>query len=193
MKIGIRPALILSLVMLPAIAEAHPGHGVAVGFWPGVNHPLSGFDHILAMVAVGIWAAQLGGRYLWAVPLSFVSLMAVGGVLGVAGIPVPYVEQGIIMSILILGLMIVASVRLPLWASCGIVGLFALCHGHAHGAEMPLSASGLSYGAGFIVATTCLHLTGIGLGIALEKLAHVQLVRLAGAAIVMCGVYLACG
>jgi len=192
MKMGIRPTLILTLVMFPAIAEAHPGHGLATGFWPGAAHPLSGFDHVLAMGAVGIWAAQLGGRNLWAVPLSFVSLMAVGGALGMAGVPVPYVEQGILMSILILGLLIVAATRLPLWASCGIVGLFALCHGHAHGAEMPLCASGLSYGAGFIAATACLHLTGIGMGIAFEKLAHAQLIRFAGAAIVVCGVYLAC-
>ena len=191
MKIRVPHLLVPALVLFPALAEAHPGHGPATGFWPGAAHPISGLDHIVAMMAVGIWAAQLGGRYLWAVPLSFISLMAVGGALGDAGVPVPYVEQAIIMSVLILGVMIAAATRLPMWGSCALVGLFALCHGHAHGAEMPLSASGLAYGVGFIVSTTGLHLLGIGLGVALQKLARVQLVRFAGVGIFTCGIYLA--
>ena len=133
------PLATLSLVFAPMLAHAHPGHD-ASGFSAGVAHPVHGLDHILAMVAVGLWAAQLGGRAKWLVPASFISVMAIGGALGMAGMPLPFAEQGIFASVLILGVLIAAAVRLPLAASMAIVGLFALCHGHAHGLEMPTTA-----------------------------------------------------
>ncbi len=181
------PMLVL---LAPTLAHAHTGVGATHGFWHGAGHPVSGLDHICAMVAVGLWAAQTGGRALWAVPASFVGVMAFGGFLGVAGVPVPYVEQGIMTSVLILGVLIAAAVRLPLAASCAVVGLFALCHGHAHGAEMPVDSSGLAYGIGFMISTALLHLAGIGLGITVQKFAQAAVVRLAGGAIALCGVYL---
>src|SRR5580698_8957387 len=141
-----------ALILAPVLAHAHPGHDTS-GFSAGVAHPLHGLDHILAMVAVGLWAAQLGGRAKWLVPASFVSVMALGGALGMAGVAIPFAEQGIFASVLILGVLIAASVRLPLAASMSIVGLFALCHGHAHGTEIPAAASGFNYALGFVLAT----------------------------------------
>lgn len=139
------------------------------------------------MIAVGLWAAQMGGRAIWAVPLTFVSVMVLGGMLGMAQIQVPFIEQGIVASVLVLGVLIAAAVRLPLVASVGIVGLFAVFHGFAHGAEMPGSASGVLYALGFVVATTLLHSVGIALGVGIEKISKPVIVRFAGAAIVVCG------
>src|SRR5438552_13637461 len=120
---------------LPSWAYAHVGPGGSSGFLRGFSHPLTGLDHIVAMVAVGLWAAQRGGRSIWLVPVTFVIVMALGGVLGAAGIALPWVERGIIASVLVLGVLIAAAVRLPLAAATLLVGLFALFHGHAHGAE----------------------------------------------------------
>jgi urease accessory protein len=183
-------ALLSAILLLPSLAHAHVGVGETGGFLHGMGHPLSGLDHICAMVAVGLWAAQMGGRAIWAVPLTFVSVMALGGVLGMLSINVPLVETGIVISVLALGVLIAASARLPLAASIAIVGLFAIFHGHAHGAEMPETVSGLAYGAGFIIATAFLHTCGIGLGILIQKLASPAIVRFAGVAIVLCGGYL---
>jgi urease accessory protein len=183
-------SLVALFALAPVLAQAHPGHGPASGFMSGLNHPLHGLDHILAMVAVGLWAAQLGGRSLWAVPATFVSVMILGGALGMMGVPLPMVETGILLSVLALGLLIAAAARLPLAASMVIVGLFALFHGHAHGTEIPLAASGLSYGFGFVAATTLLHTAGIGLGLAAQKLASARAIRYAGAAIALCGLCL---
>jgi urease accessory protein len=183
------PMLLLFLV--PSLAQAHPGApGHTHGFTNGLLHPLTGLDHICAMVAVGLWAAQLGGRALWRVPTTFVSIMIVGGALGMGGAGIPYTEQGIAASVLVLGIFIAAAVRLPLALSMVIVGLFALFHGYAHGAEMPKTASGLSYGVGFIVATTSLHLAGIALGITAQRFASAQFVRYLGGGIAACGIYL---
>jgi urease accessory protein len=167
----VQRALLLSLIFLvPSLAQAHPGMpGHTHGFSNGLLHPLTGLDHICAMVAVGLWAAQRGGRALWLVPLTFVSIMVVGGILGMGGVGIPYVEQGIAASVLVLGIFIAAAVRLPLAASMAIVGLFAIFHGYAHGAEMPGSASGFAYGIGFVVATACLHLSGISLGLIAQR------------------------
>jgi urease accessory protein len=179
------------ILFLPSLAQAHPGvPGHAHGLGSGLTHPFTGLDHICAMVAVGLWAAQCGGRAVWLVPLTFVSVMALGGLLGVAGVVVPFVETGIVMSVLVLGVLIAAAVRLPLAASVAIVGLFALFHGQAHGAEMPASASGLVYGAGFVMATACLHVCGIGMGLLAQRWGTARLVRYAGGAIAACGVYL---
>jgi urease accessory protein len=147
-----------------------------------------GLDHLCAMVAVGLWAAQRGGRAIWVVPATFVLVMAMGGMLGVAGVSVPLVEPGIIASVLILGLLVAAAVRLPVAASAAVVGLFAIVHGYAHGAEMPVSASGLLYGAGFMVATAALHLCGIGLACAIARWGSVRHVRFAGGAVALCGI-----
>jgi urease accessory protein len=182
---------LLLIFLLPSLAQAHPGApGHTHGFSNGLLHPLTGLDHICAMVAVGLWAAQRGGRALWLVPLTFVSIMVVGGILGMGGAQIPFVEQGIAASVLVLGIFIAAAVRLPLAASMAIVGLFALFHGYAHGAEMPDSASGFAYGIGFVVATASLHLSGIALGITTQRFVSAQLVRYLGGGIAACGVYL---
>jgi urease accessory protein len=182
-------ALIATLSLLPVMAQAHPGHG-GTGFLPGFAHPLLGLDHILAMLAVGLWAAQLGGRAFWVVPAAFVSVMTLGSALGMAGIGLPFVEQGILASVLILGVLVAAAVRLPLAASVVIVGSFALLHGIAHGAEMPENAAGLAYAGGFALATALLHTCGLLAGSMTKKVASVPWLRFAGAAIAGGGVVL---
>lgn len=183
-------AILAAILLLPSLAHAHVGVGETSGFLHGMGHPLGGLDHICAMVAVGLWAAQMGGRAIWAVPLTFVSVMALGGALGMLGAHIPFVETGIVISVLALGVLIAASVHLPLAVSILMVGLFAIFHGHAHGAEMPETASGFAYAAGFIIATAFLHACGIGLGIGIQRLASPAIVRFAGIAIVLCGGYL---
>jgi urease accessory protein len=172
----------LAALILPRVALAHPGHD-ANGFASGVAHPVSGLDHIMAMIAVGLWAAQMGGRAVWAVPLSFVTVMLAGGALGMAGVEIPFVESGILASILVLGLLIAAAAKLPLYASLPMVGVFALCHGHAHGAEMAAGALGLGYSAGFVIATAGLHLAGLSLGALLKVKAPGFVLRAAGGAV----------
>ncbi|MEI6073363.1 MAG: HupE/UreJ family protein [Verrucomicrobiae bacterium] len=179
--------LTLSLLLIPTLAHAHVGIGETSGFLHGMGHPLTGIDHICAMVAVGLWASQMGGRSLWLVPLTFLLVMATGGLLGMSGITLPFVEQGIIVSVLTLGVFIAAAIRLPLVASVALVGLFALCHGHAHGSEMPSSVSGLQFAMGFVLATTIFHTLGIGLGVAMQKQGRPMVVRFAGLAIIYCG------
>lgn len=166
----------------PGTAHAHVGVGSVHDLLHGLEHPLTGLDHICAMVAVGIWAAQRGGRSMWLVPLSFVLVMTVGGALGMAGVSLPFVEPGIVLSVVVLGVFVAAAVRLPLVASVAIVGLFALAHGHAHGTEIPAVASGVAYAVGFIVATVFLHVTGIGFGLLTQRVHSSQIVRLAGVA-----------
>lgn len=186
-------------LLLPSFAYAHVGVGETNGFLHGLTHPTSGLDHVCAMLAVGLWAAQTGGRSIWVVPLTFVGVMALGGVLPILGIGVPFVEQGIVLSVLLLGVLIAASVRLPLWLSSSMVGLFALWHGHAHGAEMPELASGIGYALGFMLATALLHVAGIAFGLGMQRLpvlsrvegARERVVHFAGASIALCGVYLA--
>ena len=182
--------LTLSLLLIPTLAHAHVGIGETSGFLRGMGHPLNGIDHICAMVAVGLWASQMGGRSLWLIPLTFLFVMATGGLLGMSGVTLPFVEQGITASVLILGVFIAAAIRMPLAASVTLVGLFALCHGHAHGAEMPASASGLQFAMGFVLATAVFHALGIGLGVAMQKQGRPMVVRFAGLAIICCGAYL---
>jgi urease accessory protein len=160
------------LFISAAAAEAHTGVGSAMGFSHGFGHPFSGLDHILAMVAVGLFAANLGGRALWLVPLSFVAMMAAGGALGIAGVDMPFVEIGIAASVIVLGLAVAMQWYLPVAGAMALVGFFAVFHGHAHGAEMPTDASGLAYGMGFLFATAILHLVGIGLGVGIGLLAR---------------------
>lgn len=185
----------IALVLLAATAgsaHAHPGH-VADSLMNGLSHPLSGLDHLLAMIAVGLWAAQLGGRARWLVPASFLTVMALGGVLGMGGLVLPFAESGVAASVLILGVLIAASARLPMTAGVTLMGAFAVCHGFAHGAEMPAAASSMSYGAGFLFASALLQLSGILLALAL---AHgnprptAPVFRLAGAALALVGLFI---
>ncbi|QIB34499.1 HupE/UreJ family protein [Ancylobacter pratisalsi] len=174
-----RAALAGVFALSPALAFAHTGVGDAHGFAHGFMHPVGGLDHVLAMVAVGIFAASLGGRALWAVPATFVALMAVGGALGMAGIGLPFVELGIALSIVVLGGAVALGARnWPLGAAMAMVGFFALFHGHAHGAEMPADTSGIAYAAGFMAATATLHLVGIAAGITLGRAGDARAPRL---------------
>jgi urease accessory protein len=156
--------LALAAVAAPAVAYAHTGVGDTSGFVHGFSHPISGLDHILAMVMVGVFAFQLGGRATWLVPTTFVLVMAVGGGLGIAGINVPFVELGIALSVVVLGAIVALNVKASTAVAMGLVGLFAIFHGHAHGAEMPENAAGAAYAAGFMIATAVLHAVGLGLG-----------------------------
>jgi urease accessory protein len=164
MKRLLQPAL-LAIFLAPTAAIAHTGVGDTSGIMHGFMHPLGGLDHQLAMILVGIFAYQLGGRALWLVPLTFVGVMALGGFLGVAGVRVPFIEAGIALSIIVLGAIVAFGARIPVAVAMGIVGLFAIFHGHAHGSEMPLDASGVAYGLGFMLATAILHAIGIGIGL----------------------------
>jgi urease accessory protein len=164
------PGALLALCLLGSPAFAHVGLGHAESFSTGFFHPLGGIDHILAMVAVGLYAVSLGGAATWLVPAAFVGTMMVGGALGYAGLPLPYVEQGIGLSVVIMGIAIAVGVRMPTIVAMGLVGLFALFHGHAHGTEGAALAAFLPYAAGFVIATSVLHMAGITLGLVLDRL-----------------------
>lgn len=186
----LRLLLALAAVAAPTAALAHAGAGAAHGLADGFLHPLSGIDHVLAMVAVGVLAAQNGGRALWLVPLAFVGMMLAGGALGMAGVAMPFVEAGIALSVLVLGLVLALGPPPPTLAAMALVGFFALFHGHAHAAEMPETASRLGFGAGFVLATLLLHAAGLGLGLAVGRsgtAAAGRTMRLAGGAISLAG------
>ena len=182
--------LMLLTLAASGSAMAHPCH--AEGAMAGLMHPLTGVDHVLAMVAVGLWAAQLGGRAQWLLPASFVSFLALGGALGASGAALPLaeagIETGIIASVLLLGLLIGFAVKLQALPAALAVGVFALCHGYAHGVEMPATGSGLLYGAGFVAASAALHAAGLGLARSVQ--AHGRWLRSSGAAIALAGVWL---
>jgi len=178
------------LLLSAPLAEAHPGHGPA-SLVAGFIHPFTGWDHLLAMVAVGLWAAQLGGRARWALPLAFVSAMIVGAAAGIAGWLPPGIEWGILASVLVLGLALAGAIRVPLVAGVAIVAAAGLVHGVAHGAEMPLQAGSLRFLAGMIAATALLHAGGLAAGLAAARRRPV-LTRLAGAAIAAGGIALIC-
>ena len=189
------PVTLCLLLLTTGSAFAHVGLGQVETFKTGFVHPLIGIDHVLAMVAVGLYAASLGGAALWLVPCAFVGMMIVGGVIGYGGIPLPLVEQAIGLSVVVMGLAVALGVRLPVVVAMGLVGLFALFHGHAHGSEAEL-ASFLPYAAGFIVATVALHVAGISLGLGLDRLGTAQanyLRRTAGAVGALSGVSLLFG
>lgn len=190
MKQSLSILLVLSLVF-PSLALAHTGAGDTTGFMHGFRHPIGGADHLLAMVAVGLWAAQLGGRAVWAVPCTFVGVMILGGVLGFSGVPMPFIEEGILVSVLVLGVLIAGMFRFPVRYSAVIVGCFAVFHGHAHGAEMPAMIGAGAYTLGFALATALLHAAGMGLGTLLRKTHLHTVTRLAGGAVALGGVYLA--
>ena len=173
-------------------AYAHVGIGTTSSFTAGFMHPLSGLDHMTVMIAVGLWAALKGGRAIWAWPAAFVGVMLGGAALGMAHVAVPFVEPGILASVVALGLLVALAVDLPVSAGVAIIGLFALFHGHAHGTEVPENAGGLEYMAGFAVATALLHAVGIAAGLGLG-LRFRGLTRVAGAACAAIGVGLAFG
>jgi urease accessory protein len=177
------------LLLTSVAVQAHILPNDVHGFGSGFAHPLHGLDHILAMVAVGLWAGQMGGRARWLVPASFVVVMALGGALAMAGLRVPYTEEGILLSVLVLGILIAVAARFPLSASMAIVGIFAFFHGHSHGMEMPANAIGYAYGTGFILATVLLHAVGIGLAYVTQSV-KLPVVRWAGAAIAVAGICL---
>ncbi len=180
----------LALLLHPATALAHVGHGATTGLGAGLAHPLVGLDHLLAMVAVGLWATQQGGRALWVMPLTFVLVMLAAGALGLAGVAVPYVEGGIIASLLVLGLLLALATRMPLAAASVIVACAAFFHGHAHGAEMPLAAGALAYSIGFAVSTSALLAVGVGMGQTVQRINQAVLVRAAGVMVAAVGVWL---
>ena len=192
-----RTLLAAALVLVPSLALAHPGlpghtHDLATGF----VHPLGGIDHVLAMVAVGLLAAQLGGRALWAVPASFIAAMAAAGLAGMNGVGLPMAEVGIAASIIVLGGAIALRLSMPVAAAMALVGFFAIFHGYAHGLETPATASGLMYGAGFVTATALLHGLGIGIGLAVGRLDGAfgrNLVRVAGSLAAVAGVVMLAG
>ena len=183
---------LLALVALTGAAEAHVGVGSTVGFMHGFMHPLSGLDHMLAMTAVGLFAARLGGKALWLVPAAFVFMMAVGGAVGMSGLGLPGVELGIASSVIVLGAAVALDFSLPTSLAMGLVGFFALFHGHAHGAEMPIEASGFTYGLGFTFATALLHGFGVVLGLLIARIATQRgsstVMRIAGGAMAFVGV-----
>jgi urease accessory protein len=180
----------LALAASPALA--HVGVGATTSFVAGFTHPLFGLDHITVMIAVGLWAALKGGRALWAWPAAFVGVMLVGGALGMAHIPVPFVEPGILASVVALGLLVAVAADMPIAVGAVVIGAFALFHGHAHGSEVPENTGGLEYVAGFALATAGLHAVGIGLALGLGP--HFRgLVRAAGAFCALIGLGLAVG
>ena len=179
-----RTAAVSGLVALAASpAFAHAQQGQAAGFLTGLRHPISGADHVLAMVAVGLWGAQLGAPAIWLLPVTFPIVMAFGGFLGLLGVPLPGVEIGIAASAILLGSMIAKEARPPLSAAAVLVGFFAVFHGYAHGTELPAGQSGLPYSVGFVTATGCLHATGITIGLIHRFPWGRVALRVAGAAI----------
>jgi urease accessory protein len=188
----------LKLLSLAAVATvgfstaalAHVGDHSHMSFTEGLLHPFSGLDHVLAMVAVGLWASQLGGRALWLLPLTFPVVMAVGAALGLNGVTLPWVEVGIAGSVMVLGAVVALALRPALAVSIPLIGAFALLHGYSHGIELPASASALSYGAGFIAATLVLHAVGIATGLIAGRLPVRFAARTAGGAIAVLGVVL---
>ncbi len=188
-----RQTLVIFVILflaVPGIASAHTGIEPTTGFLFGFTHPLGGVDHLLAMLATGIWAVQVGGRAIWTVPCVFVAVMTLAGALGILEIPVPYIEQGILLSIIVLGILIAGVFKLPLIYGSFIIGFFAIFHGYAHGTEMPASFNALSYATGFVFATIILHLLGIGIGKLIKTANLTTMDRLAGSTIFLSGIYL---
>ena len=179
----------LVLFLTPQPVAAHIIQGAQGGFGSGFEHPLTGPDHFLAMFAVGLWGAQMGGHRVWTLPVTFPLIMVVGGIVGMLGIRLPGTEVGIAVSILALGLAVALAWRPAEWIALCLIGFFALCHGYAHGAELPLSADPADYAIGFVLATGMIHLFGIGVGLGLNKPMAGRLSRALGAVIGLGGIY----
>jgi urease accessory protein len=179
--------LAAGLLLVSQAASAHEATGVAGGFTSGFMHPILGWDHVAAMVAVGLWGAVLGQPAIWILPVTFPLVMAVGGALGVAGVQLPGVEIGIASSALVLGGMVLAAARPPLWLAAAVVAAFAIFHGHAHGTELPHAVSPLAYSLGFVISTGMLHMCGIAFGLLTRWRAGTLAVRAGGALIALAG------
>jgi urease accessory protein len=178
-----------ALLVSPRLAFAHTEGGTAEGFVSGFGHPLSGWDHIVAMIAVGLWGAQLGAPAIWLLPVTFPMMMAFGGMLGLAGMSLPGVETGIALSAVVLGLMVAMEAKPPLAIAMAMVGLFAIFHGHAHGAELAPGTSALAYSFGFVVSTGCLHAAGIGVGFVHRWPRGQPVLRVTGALVALAGAF----
>lgn len=191
MRSFIRPSLLFALAIIvtlgPQVAFAHTAEGIQGGFVSGFFHPILGWDHVVAMVAVGLWGAFLGAPAIWILPVVFPVVMSFGAALGIAGVPLPAVETGIAASALVLGLLIAFAARPPLWVAGVIVAAFAIFHGYANGAELPQSADPFAYAIGFVLATGLLHLVGISFGLLGRWPAGRMAVRTAGGVISLIG------
>jgi urease accessory protein len=181
--------LVAACLLLPLLAYAHIEQAQATGFMTGLGHPWSGLDHILAMIAVGLWGALLGNPAIWVLPIAFPMMMSFGAMLGLLGIPLPGVEIGIALSAVGLGLMVLLNMRARLLFAAVLVGFFAIFHGHAHGTELPAGQSGLLYSMGFVIGTGCLHGVGIVIGLVNAFPAGRIVLRAAGAFIAIMGCY----
>lgn len=191
---GARAALLfaspLGIILSASPACAHALGGVMGGFGSGFGHPLAGFDHFLAMLAVGLWGAQMGGRSIWTLPATFPLIMCIGGIFGMLGIgPGDYIETGIALSLIVLGGAIAARWIAPEWAALAIVAVFAFFHGYPHGQEAPRAVDPAAYTVGFVVSTGLIHLLGIGVGFGLGRFYEGYVVRALGLAIAASGVY----
>lgn len=182
-------ALLCALLFYTQLAQAHIQKGEAAGFLSGVRHPISGLDHVLAMIAVGLWGAQLGAPAIWVLPVAFPMVMAFGGMLGLMGVPLRGIEYGIAASAILLGAAVLTELRPPLAAAAALVGFFAIFHGYAHGTELPPGQSGLLYSMGFVIATGCLHGVGISIGTVHRWPWGQTFVRAAGGVVAVAGGY----
>ncbi|WP_419913696.1 HupE/UreJ family protein [Hoeflea sp.] len=177
--------------LAPVSAYAHFEGGTLGGFQSGFAHPIIGADHLLAMLAVGIWGAQMGGRSVWTLPVTFPLIMAAGGIFGMSGLPLPNVELGIALSVFVLGLAIGFAWKAPEWAALLLIAVFAVFHGYAHGVELPRAVDPASYSIGFVAATGAIHVAGIGIGLLLGRLWKGRLSQSLGGAIAATGLYFA--
>jgi urease accessory protein len=186
----LRSLVVVALaVEFSQVAEAHTRNGEASGFLSGLLHPISGLDHVLAMIAVGLWGAQLGSPAIWLLPVAFPMVMAFGGTMGLLGIPLPGTEYGIAASMILLGGVVLGQLKPPLWAAALLISFFAIFHGHAHGTELPPGQDGLLYSMGFVCATGCLHGVGVSIGLVHRWTWGQVFLRVSGGFIVAMGAY----
>ena len=181
--------LATTVTVLAKAADAHVIQDGAGGFGSGFEHPLTGPDHFLAMFAVGLWGAQMGGRSIWTLPVTFPLIMVAGGIAGMAGVPLPGVEIGIALSIIALGLAIAFAWRPAEWEALVLISVFAICHGYAHGAELPKAADPADFAIGFVIVTGLIHLCGIGVGLVLSRPFDGRITRTLGAVMAVAGLY----
>jgi urease accessory protein len=181
--------LVFVVLLYAQVTQAHVNKGEAVSFLSGLKHPISGLDHVVAMIAVGLWGAQLGAPAIWVLPVAFPMVMACGGMLGLLGLPLPGVEIGIAASAMLLGAAVMMELRPPIALAAVLVGFFAIFHGYAHGSELPAGESGLLYSLGFVTATGSLHAVGISIGLVHRWSWGRRTLRIAGAAIALMGMF----
>ena len=180
---------LFTFLLYAQAVQAHVHKGEAVSFLSGLKHPISGLDHVVAMIAVGLWGAQLGAPAIWVLPVAFPMVMAMGGMLGLLGVPLPGMEIGIAASAILLGAAVMMELRPPLALAAGLVGFFAIFHGDAHGSELPAGENGLLYSIGFVMATGCLHGVGISIGLVHRWSWGQRALRIAEAAIALAGMF----